>query len=273
MQVAAGADKLRQILKNFIANAIKFTESGTIEIIIDNAGQHSCPLLIAVRDTGIGIPIDKQELIFQPFKQADGSTSRRYGGTGLGLSISRKLARLLGGLIELESTPGVGSTFTLLLPIDPENTEQPQRPAPIPAEPCVINTSTLHPKFIASLASHCILLVEHSIEIILSLTPILENWGLKVTVAASKEEALETLHDGEECSIVLLGPGISDIEGYATITEIHTLPNRATLPIIAISHSTEPEQGIKYQTAGATEWLPGPMDVTTLEAALKRQLT
>ena len=109
------AARLKQVLKNLLANAFKFTSRGgvTLRIAPDAPGA----VAFAVSDTGIGIPPDKQQVIFEAFRQADGSTSRLYGGTGLGLSISRELTRLLGGELRLTSVPGEGSTFTLVLPL------------------------------------------------------------------------------------------------------------------------------------------------------------
>src|SRR5258706_86509 len=121
--------RLNQILKNLLSNAFKFTEKGEVRLKIYEANKSWKPgnlnldnakkvIAFAIGDTGIGIPLEKQNIIFEAFQQAEGSTSRKYGGTGLGLSISRGLADLLGGTIELASQPGSGSTFTLFFPVD-----------------------------------------------------------------------------------------------------------------------------------------------------------
>ena len=112
-----------------VSNSFKFTEKGEVKLKIYEANKNWKPgnanldnaqkvVAFAISDTGIGIPQEKQNIIFEAFQQAEGSTSRKYGGTGLGLSISRGLAELLGGTIELESKPGQGSTFTLFLPVE-----------------------------------------------------------------------------------------------------------------------------------------------------------
>jgi signal transduction histidine kinase/CheY-like chemotaxis protein/CHASE3 domain sensor protein len=114
-KIETDAQRLGQIIKNLLSNALKFTEKGEVSLRVFSATEGS--MSFAVRDTGIGIPEHQRDIIFEAFRQADGSTHRKYGGTGLGLSISRDLARLLGGDIDVQSTPGEGSTFTLTLPL------------------------------------------------------------------------------------------------------------------------------------------------------------
>ena len=116
--IRTDATRVKQVLKNLLANAFKFTRQGGVRLRIAPNGPKA--VAFAVSDTGIGIPPDKQRMIFEAFQQADGSTSRQYGGTGLGLSISRELTRLLGGELAVASEPGRGSTFTLILPLADE---------------------------------------------------------------------------------------------------------------------------------------------------------
>lgn len=127
-QMTTDAQRLEQVIKNLLSNAIKFTKQGSITVhafrpnndfkFLNSTLKHENSVAISVIDTGIGIPPEKQDSIFEAFKQADGSTSRRFGGTGLGLSISKEICRMLGGEIQLQSQAGKGSTFTIILPLN-----------------------------------------------------------------------------------------------------------------------------------------------------------
>ena len=131
-QVVGDAGRLRQVLVNLLGNAVKFTERGTVQIAAtctERTPGHAV-VSFTVRDTGIGIPADKLEPIFDKFTQGDASTTRRYGGTGLGLAISRQLAELMGGSLTATSEVGQGSTFTLSLPVATSGVESPRQPPP-----------------------------------------------------------------------------------------------------------------------------------------------
>ncbi len=137
--IIADGQRTQQILKNLLSNACKFTREGSVSMRVYTPALTETPITSAtvafdICDTGIGIPPDKQSLIFNAFQQADGTTSRTYGGTGLGLSISRQLARSMGGDISLTSEPGTGSTFTLHLPLQGDAREEPVRPVASPAQ-------------------------------------------------------------------------------------------------------------------------------------------
>ncbi|QIK37870.1 response regulator [Caldichromatium japonicum] len=203
-------DKLRQILKNFLSNAIKFTERGEVRLEASLFPGMPKPLVLSVIDTGIGIPRDKQEIIFEAFRQADGSTRRRYGGTGLGLAISRELANLLGGVIEVESTPGTGSCFALWLPLVPSasasalpSTAMPpgndQAPEPLDSD------GTCLPLALASERdAPWALVIERDVKTLVTLTSALSQAGMGVQTAADFDEASETLREeGQGCALVL----------------------------------------------------------------------
>jgi signal transduction histidine kinase len=115
VRMSSDIDKARQILVNLLGNAIKFTDRGTVTVRLSKA---STSVRLEVQDTGIGIPGDELPRLFRPFAQVDTGLTRRHGGTGLGLYISRRLATLLGGHIEVSSEPGVGSTFSVVLPLE-----------------------------------------------------------------------------------------------------------------------------------------------------------
>lgn len=220
-EVLSDANKIRQIVKNFLSNAVKFTEQGGVTLALSANAEHPAaavwPARIEVTDTGIGIPETKQTIIFEAFKQADGSTNRKYGGTGLGLSISRRLAHMLGGEIELTSTPGQGASFALMMPLQCEPAEPPpETPETAAAE---ADDDLVVPQ--ANLSGAVVLVVERKLSPLLHITPLLESWNVRVIAAADLDEALEVLAEEPDCRTVLLDFDIPDQEACDTIQALY----------------------------------------------------
>ncbi len=221
-QIYSDGDKVRQVLKNFLSNAVKFTRHGEVRLVLRGAHETKacdCAVRIEVIDTGIGIPHAKHQRIFEAFRQADGSTSRRYGGTGLGLAISRQLARLLGGEIELVSREGQGSTFALLLPreFDRERVDEEQIFEEGSGEP---EEQQRVPDEKGRFQGVNLLLVDDDVQSLLALTPLLESWGVAVHAAGDGDEALEIFDDEERIDLVLIDIMMPDLDGCDTITRI-----------------------------------------------------
>ncbi len=204
-QISSDPDKLKQILKNFLSNSLKFTMEGKVILGLEPA-ETPHAVRLWVRDTGIGIPEDKQKLIFEAFKQADGSTRRRYGGTGLGLSISRELAQILCGEIHVESRTGRGSEFALLLPFEcgevpqPKNLLYEEQDSEPGAEAATVAD--------ADFSGRRALLVERDIDVLLKFSKMLEAWNIEVFAAGDEDEVRETLEDEPDIDIVLAGEDI-----------------------------------------------------------------
>lgn len=207
-RIYSDQEKMGQIIKNFLSNAAKFTSEGEVRIRLGEMKEQEdcsdCRVYIEVSDTGIGIPAAKQEHIFDAFRQADESTSRRYGGTGLGLAISRQLARLLGGEIILKSREGEGAVFRLLLPLefDRDAVDEDQwsgsRVAGVVEE--VSSASEVTADFVGC----SVLLMDDDVASLLSLTPLLEAWGMSVHAAGDCDEATEIIEEEERIDLVLL---------------------------------------------------------------------
>jgi CheY-like chemotaxis protein len=262
-------EKLRQILVNFLSNAVKFTDTGGVTVRLQHCTadtEERYAVCILVTDTGIGIPADKHDIIFEAFKQADGSTSRLFGGTGLGLAISRELARLMGGDIRVESRPGSGSTFILLLPANlPEGGQgQDERPAPRSAQKD--SAATLVPE--ADFCGARLLLVDDDVRNLLALTRLLERWNIAVMAAGDGREALETLESGGDFDLVLMDIMMPGMDGYAAIHEIRERPDLAHVPVIALTARAGYEDRRRSLEAGANDSLVKPVDPGELKAVL-----
>lgn len=228
--------RLLQIVKNFISNAIKFTEQGGIFVSISKAqdkhlaalgsaaGEH---LLITVRDTGIGIEKDKQELVFEAFKQADGTTSRKYGGTGLGLTISRELARLLDGTIFLESEGlGKGSSFSVVFPVGDASTVTVSGKE-------VINTSKLISDN-SFTGQEKILLIEDNPVLIRVVRTVFEHYGVTIDVVETGREALQ-LVEQQAYDALIADLNLPDYDGVDLLQQLRSGFYPEGLPLLVFT--------------------------------------
>jgi two-component system, sensor histidine kinase len=261
--------RLRQIMLNLIGNAVKFTEEGAITVSC-RVTRHE--VRVTVADSGIGISPLQLETIFLPFTQGEASTARRYGGTGLGLSISRQLAALLGGRIEVESTPGEGSRFALVLPA----TLAP--PAAAPAQPQLAEAGLAGEDAPgAALAPARILLVEdHDINRLL-VTEMLERCGQEVDVAHDGNEAIAMVIDSvmraRPYDLVLMDVQMPDCDGLAATRAIRAEGiGPGLLPIIALTANAFPEDVAAARAAGMQAHLAKPVVFAQLARALQRWL-
>nr|VFK27503.1 MAG: Signal transduction histidine kinase [Candidatus Kentron sp. MB]VFK32066.1 MAG: Signal transduction histidine kinase [Candidatus Kentron sp. MB]VFK75660.1 MAG: Signal transduction histidine kinase [Candidatus Kentron sp. MB] len=281
-------EKVRQILKNFLSNAIKFTHEGCITLRIghntkDDGSER--PLRISVLDTGVGIPSEKRQIIFEAFQQADGSTSRRYGGTGLGLTISRELAHLLGGRIHLDSEAGKGSVFSLLLPITWQPSEefamrgQAIRGQVIAGSPPLLhddsqNSSGQTEPDEADKGFHGkkILIVDNDIHTLLALAPQLDRWGLTVAAAFDAQEAADTLAEDGPFQLILINVDLPEKDGYETIFQVRGQGSFQEVPIVALTTESSPEVQERCRAAGAVDCLVKPVQIPPFKKLLLRCL-
>ena len=287
-EIRTDRQRLQQILKNLIANAIKFTDEGQVRLEIRMASQRRFAsraldnaervIAFAVRDSGIGIPREKQRLIFEAFQQADGTTSRKYGGTGLGLSISREIARLLGGEIRVESEEGKGSTFTLLLPLryepvsSPDTPEseiqrhtQPDRAVTSPELPAVEyddnplgdDRDSVEP------GDKVVLIVENDTGFASILRDLARDKDFRVLIALDGETGLRMAHEYRPDAITL-DLDLPGIDGWAVLDRLKHHPNTRHIPVHIVSGTDARQQGLR---AGALSYLEKPVSKEALDEA------
>jgi|GEM_PF-3160324 len=261
--------RLGQILLNLVNNAVKFTEQGEVVVSVTSSSRagDQVRLGFAVRDTGIGLLPEQQARIFEAFSQADGSTTRRYGGTGLGLAISRKLTDIMGGAITVESTPGVGSTFTVTLPfiVDTSAVEEEQN---------VISSSGAPGAEIESpptLVGMRALLVEDNDINQQVAREILQELGLVVEIAGNGRTAVELLRaDPSRCDVVLMDLQMPEMDGYEATRVIRETLGITDLPIIAMTAHALEEERRHCLAGGMNDHVAKPIDPPVLLAALTR---
>lgn len=266
--VVSDAEMIRRIVKNFLANAIKFTDSGRVEVVLaanDGEDRRLRPVRISVSDTGIGIPPHKHGVIFEAFKQADGSTSRRYGGTGLGLTISNELARLLGGRIGLVSDAGQGAVFSLLLPLELEPGEEVQVERVVTSDVEDGGDEADRPDF----GGRRVLLADHVVQNLLALTPLLEAWNLDVTAAGSGDELEEELAEAEELDLLIINPRLLGAEPRALEGFLAGASLPPELAVVVIGRAADyPGAAADGERVG---FIDHPMDPDLLERMLCRR--
>lgn len=286
--------RVQQVVKNLFSNAIKFTEKGEVRLSISKPDKditfnnpelhHNSSIAIAVTDTGIGIPADKQELIFEAFKQADGTTSRRYGGTGLGLSISKNFARLLGGEMQLSSNEGNGSTFTLYLPfeIHLENSSETDNPD-VDLIADVSNKETTDQSFDESYSTfqentsdmnaheelvqsnddrnsifekdRVVLIIEDDEKFASVLLNLAHEHDFKGLIAPNGETGLY-LADYYHPKAIILDIGLPGMDGYAVMEKLKINPKTRHIPVHFMSAS---DKNINALKMGAIGFLTKPV--------------
>jgi len=282
--------RLQQVLKNLLSNAFKFTEQGTVKLSVSSAASGWTPdhpilsgagsvIAFEVSDTGIGIPPEKQRIIFEAFQQADAGTSRKYGGTGLGLAISRELANLLGGEIQLRSQPGKGSTFTLYLP---QTYVGPAVPTVLKAERDGGTISV--PMFLSNVSAAeqearidddrnsleegdaVLLIVEDDPHYARVLCDLSRDKGFKVLVAMTGTEALALAREYHP-SAISLDVMLPDMLGWTVLNHLKQDPTTRHIPVQMLTLDEDRHHGL---SRGAFAFVTKPTSTDELNAALAR---
>ena len=286
------AKRLQQVLKNLLSNAFKFTEQGGVRLAVATAttgwsvdhpilSRASTVVSFSVSDTGIGIPADKQRIIFEAFQQADAGTSRKYGGTGLGLAISRELASLLGGEIQLRSTPGVGSTFTLYLPTTYAGPATASMPVLVGSE--TSESGRMRDAMMARVPERAItqlpddrneihegdtvlLIVEDDPHYARILLDQARARGFKVLVALRGADALPLARDYQPTAISL-DVFLPDMLGWSVLNQLKQDPTLRHIPVQMVTLDEDRQHGL---ARGAFSFLTKPTDTDGLDVALNR---
>lgn len=258
------AGRIRQVLVNLVGNAIKFTHHGEVAVTVADVTteENRRELEFSVRDTGIGIPLERQESIFEAFVQADGSTTRHYGGTGLGLAICTRLVDLMGGRIRVKSTPGTGSTFSFRIPLEEAAKE----------------TATPTDQKCDSLPRQRVLVVDDNPTNRLILQEILTVWRMDVETVDQGRLVRETLEaadrSGNQFSLVLLDVHMPGMDGFAVAETIASLPCARNTRVILLSSSDAAHHRSRLKNAKISAYLTKPVKqselletILTLDAA------
>ncbi|MGE8405566.1 MAG: response regulator [Pseudomonas sp.] len=275
--------RLEQILKNLLSNALKFTEHGQVSLTVSY--QSASGMLFRVQDSGIGIAADQQQSIFEAFHQADGTTNRRYGGTGLGLSISRDLARLLGGQIQVQSEPGKGSVFSLILPeryepiVEQDNLAPAPQAQPATLPPVVLETLPPLPlaapvkrlafeddRHKAPFATRCILVIEDEPNFARILFDLAHELGYSCLVAQAADDGFE-LAEHFIPDAILLDMRLPDHSGLTVLQRLKEQTTTRHIPVHVISVEDRIEAAMHM---GAVGYVVKPTSRDELKAVFAR---
>ncbi|HPD28732.1 MAG TPA: ATP-binding protein [Phycisphaerae bacterium] len=266
--------RLRQILINLLGNAVKFTDSGIVSLtasFMEDSGGNAC-ICVDVSDTGIGIGVEQQSRLFEPFTQVDSSSARRFGGTGLGLAISKRLAEMLGGTLTLlESAPGKGSTFRLTLPFDPVDEPEPSREAStaaqLAAEPAAGPNA-------GDLLNCNILLAEDTRDTQMLVVRLLTKCGARVTAADNGREAVEKVMAAQAAvhpfDVVLMDGQMPVMDGLKATRMLRA--KGYTGVIIALTAHAMAEDKNKCIEAGCDDYATKPIKIAALRETIRRNL-
>ncbi|MDN4527529.1 CHASE3 domain-containing protein [Fictibacillus fluitans] len=290
--------RFQQIIKNLLSNAFKFTEKGRVSLHIakDKALHPEVGadhwLKVSVKDTGIGIPKDKHDLIFEAFQQGDGATVRKYGGTGLGLSICLEFVKLLGGQLDLESEEGEGSTFTLYIPslpnglmksepLLPFNETESEVAATIMDDSAIEEVKESEDDIVrgqelisvkendSSFKGKKVLIVDDDHRNIFALKTALENEQMNVITAENGTACLEMLEHENDVDIILMDIMMPVMDGYETMRIIRAEKSMADIPIIALTAKAMKSDREKCLEAGASDYISKPLKIEQLFSVMR----
>jgi PAS domain S-box-containing protein len=269
LSLKGDAGRVRQIIANLLGNAVKFTCTGSVTLHIRKDGEEgrNVTLRFLVRDSGIGIAADKLELIFEPFSQADNSTTRHYGGTGLGLAICRQLAELMGGTVGVESTEGKGTTVWFTAVLEKQTTVK----VVPPQSPVTVGSPG---KMDAAESGARLLLAEDDPINQRLIQILLQKKGYQVDVAGNDREALQEL-EKNDYDLVLMDCMMPEMNGYEATRVIRDLASAVQnhdIPVIALTANNMREDRDKCLEAGMDDHLAKPFEFSRLFAILEKWL-
>ena len=261
--LAGDASRVRQVLVNLVGNAVKFTERGEVVVEIEQDSTSTEAMVVlhfCVRDTGIGIAKEKQDMVFGAFTQADSSTTRKYGGTGLGLAITRRLVDLMGGKLWLESEPGVGSAFHFTIPFEKASAQ----PAAGHPDPKILSHAS-------------ILVVDDNETNRIILVEMLGRWGMQVATAKDAGEALEILaragSRGPRFSAVISDLQMPNMDGFEFVENIRKSAQFGQIPVLMLSSSAQQGEHERCRKLGISAHLAKPIQPSELLDAILSALS